>query len=335
MTYRHLNVIDIHVHFPIENTLGRPPSARTPKPQLGLYAESRGQRMRAEWSFAPSEPVAKTDEEVARALGRWRDEADRYGLRAVNFVTGGGNERLADLVRRHPDRFTGFAHHALEPGAHEKLRTAVDEFGLRGYKLIAPLTDYPFEHPELRPVWEFCAERSLPVLIHFGWLGRGGGIVSHPRLSPLSLFEVARDFPEIPFVIPHFGVNTWADVLALAWSLPNIYVDTSGSNQWMRWMPYPLSLDDLFRKAYETLGPERILFGTDSSYFPRGFSVRYLQDQLRTCYWLNFKDEDIRNIFGNNAARLLGLPVLTSEAPLPAHPAGEEPAADELAAEPR
>jgi predicted TIM-barrel fold metal-dependent hydrolase len=266
--------------------------------------------MQAEWSTEPAEPVAKSETEVEAALSRWVGEVERYGLRNVNFVTGGGNERLAGLVAKHPERFTGFAHHALEPGAEVALKRAVDELGLKGYKLIAPLTDYPFELPDLRPVWEFCAERRLPVLIHFGWLGRGGGIVAHPRLSPLSLFTVARDFPEIPFIIPHFGVNTWADVLALAWSLPNIYVDTSGSNQWMRWMPYPLSLDDLFRKAYETLGPERILFGTDSSYFPRGFALRYLQDQLRSCYWLNFKEDDIRNIFGNNAARLLGMEVL-------------------------
>jgi hypothetical protein len=72
-------------------------------------------------------------------------------------------------------------------------------------------------------------------------------------------------------------------------------------------MPYPLSLEDLFRKAYETIGPERIIFGTDSSWFPRGFSYRYLQDQLRVCYWLNMKREDIEAIFGGNARRLTGL----------------------------
>ena len=305
--YTHLSVIDFHTHFPVENTLGLEPPPPPRHPLLTAYAETRAARMRSEWDTAPPEPVAKTPEEVEAALGRWVGEVQRYGLRRVNFVTGGGNERLASLVAQHPDKFTGFAHHPLRPGACNTLKRAVDELGLKGYKLIGPLTEYPFEHPELRSTWEFCAERRLPVLIHFGWLGRGGGVVSHPRIHPLSLFETARDFPEIPFVIPHFGVNFWDEVLALAWSLPNIFVDTSGSNQWMRWLPYPLTLEDLFRKAYETLGPERILFGTDSSYFPRGFSYRYLQDQLRVCYNLSFKEEDIRNIFSGNAARLLGL----------------------------
>ena len=58
-------------------------------------------------------------------------------------------------------------------------------------------------------LYRFAAERGLPVLIHFGFLGRGGGVVDHPRMSPLTLFQVARDFPEIPFVIPHFGAGYW------------------------------------------------------------------------------------------------------------------------------
>ena len=306
MTHTDLTILDFHAHFPVENTIGleNPPERH---PLLKAYAEARSGRMGREWSTEPNENAASSPDEIDAMTERWADEVARYGLKRINFVTGRSNDLLASIVAKHPERFVGFAHHALRPGACNELKRAVDDLGLKGYKLIGPLTEYPFEHPDLRTVWEFCAERKLPVLIHFGWLGRGGGIVSHPRLSPLSLFETARDFPEIPFVIPHFGVNHWDDVLALCWSLPNILIDTSGSNQWMKWMPYPLTLEDLFRKAHENLGADRILFGTDSSLFPRGFSVRYLQDQLRACYSLNFREEDIRLIFGGNAARLLGI----------------------------
>ncbi|NLG08290.1 MAG: amidohydrolase [Deinococcales bacterium] len=307
-----LRVIDVHTHFPIVNTMGGPPPGPR-HPLLEAYARERGERMRAEWGTAPAEPLARTDQEVDAALERWVGEVERYDLDKVVFVSGGGNDRLAGLVAKHPDRFVGLAHHRLEPGAGAELRRAVDELGLRGYKLLGPTTDYPFEAPELRDVWEFLAERQLPALIHFGFLGRGGGVVQHPRMSPLSLFEVARDFPEVPFIVPHFGAGYFQDLLALCWSLPNVYIDTSGSNQWMRWMPYPLTLEDLFRKALETVGPERIVFGSDSSYFPRGFAERYLLDQLRACYTLNVKDEDVALIFGGNAARLLRLDVPAAE----------------------
>lgn len=307
MPERSFPLVDVHAHFPIENTTGpRDPRERL-HPLLKAYAEERQARMRKEWSTEPYEPPARTMDEVDAMADRWRDELDRHGIRWINFVTGQTNDLLARVVARHPERFTGMAHHPLLPGAGAELRRAVDDLGLRGYKLLGPLTEIPFEDPAVRDVWEFLAERRMPALIHFGYLGRGGGVVSHPRMSPLSLFEVARDFPEIPFVIPHFGAGYWQDLLALCWSLPNIYVDTSGSNQWIRWMPYPLTLEDLFRKAFDTIGPERVLFGTDSAAFPRGFSERYLQDQLRACYTMNLPEDDVALVFGGNAARLFGL----------------------------
>jgi len=305
MSERPFALVDVHAHFPVHNTTG---SASSPQhPLLKAYAEERQTRMHAEWCTSPSEAPAHGESEIAAMADRWAVELDRHQVRWINFVTGQSNDRLAGVVRRHPDRFFGMAHHKLQPGAGEELRRAVDELGLRGYKLLGPRTEIPFEDPSLRDVWEFLAERRLPALIHFGFLGRGGGVVAHPRMSPLSLFTVARDFPEIPFIVPHFGAGYWHDLLALCWSLPNIHVDTSGSNQWMRWMPYPLTLEDLFRKAFETIGPERVLFGTDSSAFPRGFAIRYLQDQLRAAYTLNLAEDDVAKVFGGNAARLFGL----------------------------
>ena len=82
-------------------------------------------------------------------------------------------------------------------------------------------------------------------------------------------------------------------------------VDTSGSLQWIRWVPGDVTVKYLFRKYYETIGPSRIIFGTDSSWFPRGFVLEYLQDQMRSCLDLNLPAQDIQQIFSGNAARLL------------------------------
>ncbi len=295
-------VIDFHAHFPV----GR--WRRELHPITAEYARRRAQRMRREWDFPEPDRVQGPPLSVEEAADRWAAEVDRYGLERVVFVTGRDNDTLASVVARHPDKFAGMAHHPLDsPDAADELKRAVEELGLVGYKLIAPFVQRPFEDRAYEPVWEYAASRRLPVLIHFGLLGHAGGLVHHPRLNPLTLYTVASRYPEIPFIIPHFGSGYWGEVLQLCWSCPNVYVDTSGSNQWVRWMPYPLSLEDLFRKAYETIGPERIVFGTDSSWFPRGFAYRYLQDQLRVCYQLNLRDEDIAAIFGGNARRLAGV----------------------------
>lgn len=306
MTERSFPLFDVHAHFPVENTIGRREPRAPVHPELRAYAVDRQARMHKEWTTEPYEAPASSDDEIDAMAERWRAELDAHAVQRINFVTGQSNDLLARIVRRHPDRFSGMAHHPLEAGAGSELRRAIDDLGLRGYKLLGPMTDIPFEDPSVRDVWEVLAERRMPALIHFGYLGRGGGVVSHPRMSPLSLFEVARDFPEIPFIVPHFGAGYWQDLLALCWSLPNIYVDTSGSNQWIRWMPYPLTLEDLFRKAFDTIGPERVLFGTDSNAFPRGFAQRYLEDQLRACYTMNLPDADVAAVFGGNAARLFG-----------------------------
>ena len=134
-----------------------------------------------------------------------------------------------------------------------------------------------------------------------------------PNINPLVLQDVARAFPDVPFVVPHFGCGYPRELLHLMWVCGNVYVDTSGSNEWMRWMPYALDLRTLFAKFLDTVGAQRIIFGTDSSWFPRGFARRYLEVQLEACRELGLGDGDVRLIFAGNAARLLGLPLSGSK----------------------
>jgi predicted TIM-barrel fold metal-dependent hydrolase len=299
MSFQNLSVIDYHAHFPFGRRGG------TQNEVLKEYNRRRQERFRKEWDFPEPESGGGTKDEMAK---RWVKELEKHDLQHVVFMTGGGNDALAEIVKMYPDKFSGFAHHDLgDPDAAKELKRSVEKLNLKGFKILAPRLTVAFDDPTLIPVWEYCAENELPLMIHFGLLGTGGGIAHHPMISPLSIFNVAHQFPEIPIVVPHFGCGYWQELLHLCWSCPNVYVDTSGSNQWMRWMPYELTLESLFRKAYETVGSERIVFGTDSSWFPRGFSIRYLQDQYRVCQWIGMKDEDIENIFVNNAARLLRL----------------------------
>jgi uncharacterized protein len=308
--YLDLEIIDFHTHFP------------TKKPWFGTdrreeYRQRRGDRRadlareqamaysrdwRLTWGFDPPESDPPDDETQA---DRWAAEVDKYGLRAVGFVTGGGNDHLASMVARHPAKFVGFAHHDPFAGdAASELKRAVTELGLKGYKLLAPTLDRPIEDEAAYPVWEMCAELDIPVLIHFGIQGGGGGIAWHENINPLKLHNVAKDFPEVNFVVPHFGCAWIRETLQLCWACRNVSIDTSGSNQWVRWVDGDWTVKKLFRKYMETIGPERIIFGTDSSYFPRGFAIRYLQDQIRDCRELGLAEDHLRLIFAGNAARL-------------------------------
>ena len=309
-----VKVIDFHVHFPTANWYGR--SGRRQRlvgkygeERMGIFIEqSRKYRdeWRKRWGFEPPEARDRSDEEQAE---RWVADMDSKGADVVNFVTGGGNDNLSKVIETHPDRFTGFAHHALfEEGAGEEVERAVKELGLKGYKVIASSQTRPIDDEAGYPVWEACERLGVPVVIHFGVLGGGGGPPHDLRnMNPLSLWEPAKMFPRLNFVVPHFGSGYIRELLQLCWSCPNVLIDTSGSNQWMRWLPYELDLEKLFKKATETVGPDRLVFATDSSYFPRGFSEIYLVKQLEACRAIGLDEESIEKIFYGNAARLLKL----------------------------
>lgn len=315
--YEGFEIIDFHSHFPTQGPWFAD-MGDTMKNYIDKVGEERlailrerakpyGEHWRRMWGFPQPEPKDAHPGDRAQAQ-RWVDELDKYGVRAIGFVTGGGNEHLSEICGWHPDRFVGFAHHSpFLPDAVERLDHAVRNLGLRAYKLLAPMIEEPIEDPAAFPVWEKCAELGIPVLIHFGIQGSSGGIAWHENINPLKLHNVAKFFPEVDFVVPHFGCAWERETLQLAWACPNVHVDTSGSNQWVRWVPGEVTVKYLFRKYYETIGPSRIIFGSDSSWFPRGFAIRYLQDQMRDCLDLNMPDEHIQMIFAGNAARLLKL----------------------------
>jgi len=311
--YLELEIIDFHTHFPTNLPWFKdmaPDFRQTALERLGErrakiareHAMAYNRDWRLTWGFDRPESDPPDDETQA---DRWAAEVEQYGLRAVGFVTGGGNDNLAKIVARYPDKFVGFAHHyPFADGAAGELKRAVTELGMKGYKLLAPSLDRPIEDEAAYPVWEMCAELDIPVLIHFGIQGSGGGIAWHENINPLKLHNVAKDFPDVNFVVPHFGCAWIRETLQLCWACRNVSIDTSGSNQWVRWVDGDWTVKKLFRKYMETIGPERIIFGSDSSYFPRGFAIRYLQDQIRDCRELGIPHEQLQLIFAGNAARL-------------------------------
>ena len=95
------------------------------------------------------------------------------------------------------------------------------------------------------------------------------------------------------------------ETLLLFYQQDNVYVDTSGSNIWMRYIPYPSDLKGVMKRALEAGGPERIVFGTDSSMFPRGFRYDILEKQLRIFKELKLSDDALEQIFSKNVLTLM------------------------------
>src|ERR1044072_4323257 len=84
---------------------------------------------------------------------------------------------------------------------------------------------------------------------------------------------------------------------------PNVYLDTSSSNSWMRYQG--LELKTVIRRALDVVGARRLLFGTDSSFFPRGWNYEIFEAQTRALLDMGISGQDVRLILGENLQRLL------------------------------
>ena len=106
-------------------------------------------------------------------------------------------------------------------------------------------------------------------------------------------------FPTVPIVIPHFGAGMLREALMVASLCPNVLLDTSSSNSWIRQTP-GLTLEHVFRTALDIVGAERLMFGTDSSFFPRGWNRAVYDQQVAALQSLAVPPEDQGKIFAGN-----------------------------------
>jgi predicted TIM-barrel fold metal-dependent hydrolase len=92
------------------------------------------------------------------------------------------------------------------------------------------------------------------------------------------------------------------EALMLADLCPNVYFDTSSTNRWM--MYEGLDLRSVLRRVLDVVGPGRLMFGSDSSFFPRGWHTTILEHQARALYELGVVAADASKILHGNLASL-------------------------------
>ncbi len=283
-------VEDAHTHFfsyPFYASLGAP---------SGKDAQQAASALG--WTAPP---------EDAAALARtWADELDRHGVaRAAIIASVPGDaasvRRAAEAV---PGRFYPFA--MVNPAAP----SAAEIEGLAAICLFPAMHRFSVHDDRVSALLERAQSAGCGVFVHCGVLTVGVrrklGLPSPFDMrysNPLDLHAVALRFPQVHFIVPHFGAGYFREALMLADLCPNVFLDTSSSNSWMRYEE--LDLKAVFRRALAVLGPERLLFGTDSSFFPRGWHRAIFDEQTRTLAEMGIAAADARLILGGNLERIL------------------------------
>ena len=244
---------------------------------------------------------------------RWIAELDGHGVARAALMASlpGDEESVATAVARHPARLVGFF--MLNPSAAdaaERISRALGELKLRAVCLFPAMHHYRLDDERVVATFEAASARGAAVFVHCGVLSVGVrkrlGLPSpfDFRLgNPLALSAVANRYPRVPVIIPHFGAGFFSEALMALDQCENIYLDTSSTNSWVRYHP-GLTLEGVFRQALEVAGPERLLFGTDSSFFPRGWQ-RQVFDRQRQVLESAGADESAQSkILGGNFDRL-------------------------------
>jgi predicted TIM-barrel fold metal-dependent hydrolase len=264
----------------------------------------------------------------AQALAdRWIAELDRGGVsRAALIASAPGDEdSVASAVAAFPSRVVGFfMFNPSAPDPRARLHRAFSMLGLRGVCLFPAMHGYRLDDECVRGVFEAAQEYGVAVFAHCGVLSVGvrkklglPSVFDFRLGDPLALAASALRFPSVPVIVPHFGAGFFREALMAADQCSNVYLDTSSSNAWIKYHP-ALTLDAVFRQSLAVLGPGRLLFGTDSSFFPRGWQRSVYEAQRSALDAAGVSEDAQAQIFGGNFNRLFPVSGATPGAQRPA-----------------
>lgn len=295
-----IEVCDAHVHFFSHGFF-----QLLAKQKAGLTVEGMGQQLG--WEMPAADPVA--------LAARWVEELDRHHVsRAALIASLPGDEASVEAaVAAYPDRFYGyFMVNPLAPDTPSRTSQLLERGHLRVPCLFPAMHRYSLHDPAVTALLDEIADMPSPVVfVHCGVLSVGiRQKLALPSLfdlrfsNPVDLHAVALRYPRIRFVIPHFGAGYFREALMVASLCRNVFLDTSSSNSWLKFHP-GLDLQTVFRTVIDLVGFEGLLFGSDSSFFPRGWngSVYFIQSQVLSSMGLG--DEEAKGIFGGNLRTLL------------------------------
>jgi hypothetical protein len=296
-----MRIIDAHLHYfsrPFFETLaGLSPQDGDVESRLAAVSSRTGIEL----------PSGNDDEHLAR----WNAEFDAGGVErafafaslpqevpTVSAAAKAADGRLAPVALVNP---------AME-GAGAKTAELLAG-GFAGVLCFPAMHHFAIAGDAARPVLEALSEKSAVIYVHCGQLVvKLRDLLGLQRTydlsfaNPLDIVPAADAFPNVRFIIPHFGAGFFRETLIAGAQCANIFVDTSSSHSWMKTQASAMTLKDVFGRALDVFGPERILFGTDSGVFPAGWRKDRFDEQRAVLEELGVSSSEQQRVFAENAA---------------------------------
>lgn len=246
--------------------------------------------------------LCMTEDEFIELLDSWEVEyAVLYNLDefTTSGVRGLSNDHFAGVVSRHRDKLGCFAgidpHRGME--AVREVERAVSELGMSGVALRPFIQRIPADDRKFYPIYSKCVELDVPVWLHTSVsFARTPMYLDHPS----HLDQVALDFPELKIIAGHGGWPWTAELVAVAWRHPNMYIDFASMRP--RYVGRHNTGWEPLVEYGNSLLADRIIFG--STWLFMGMSVPELVEEIRQ---MPLKEGVLEKWLYGNAAGLLGL----------------------------
>lgn len=298
-------IFDAHVHF-YSNAYFRF-LVKQKTNRLDINTELRNLAAKGHIEIPGEDPV-----QLAK---RWVEIIDKWKIeRLLLFGSMPGDEdSIVKAVQAFPTRLSGFF--TVDPNSNVLMENAEKRLRhdkLRGILLYPSLYQISVNDSWLDPLYNLLQETKSIVFTQFGKLimkpreyASIPTIVNEEFANPKDLIPVAKKYPGIRFIIPHFGAGRFEETLEVGKECPNVYVDTAGSNSWTATHPAKLDLRQAFQKTLAVFGAGRVLFGSDSGMFPRGYRYDIVDNQTKLTQEMRIPLADAKKIFYENLAGLI------------------------------
>lgn len=254
-----------------------------------------------------------------------------------------GNDGLAELIARHPDRFAGYVASlpmdAPEAAAAEAER-AFTELGANGLQIHSNVNGAPLDDPKFLPVFEVAARHCKPILLHPSraadmpdykteatskyeiWWAFGWPYETSAAMARLVFSGLLDRLPTLKILAHHLGamVPYFEGRVGPGWDqLGKRTSDEDLTLVLKRLKKRPL---DYFKDFYadtavfgsrpatlcglDFYGVDRVLFASDSPFDPEK-GPGYIRDTIRVLESIEMSDTDREKISFRNAQALFGL----------------------------
>ncbi len=214
------------------------------------------------WYFPTWQPSAAAI--AARAARLGIDVTLLSSSLAIIYDAPEGNRELAEAIRPYPQLLgyvsvnLNYMDEALDE-LERYLGSSSRNPQFVGVKVHPLLCKHRYDTPEGLALTRSVAAYGVPILIH---------TFDSALESPWNVLAAATAVPSVPIILGHMGGETWWEGIRVAQEAPNVYLEICST-----WTD-----PEKVRAGIEAVGPERVLFGTDATFFDASHMLGAIED---------------------------------------------------------